>query len=270
MAVLILLGLLGVSPDTSLMVMTFNIRYDNPGDGERSWQYRAEEVAAIMSAADIIGIQEALHHQMQNLARVLPAFGWIGVGRDDGHEGGEYAAIFYRRDRFRVVRSGRFWLSQFPLEIGSVGWDAALPRIATWAAFEDKISEDTTMIINTHFDHRGEEARLQSARLIVERADNLSPTGCVVVMGDFNALPGSEVLETLTAGRLADARSVPLSAPSGPEETYTGFRGMLLRRLDYILVSTELEVLSFETIPSMTASDHLSVVARLRCLRSEL
>ncbi len=96
----------------------------------------------------------------------------------DGHEGGEYAAIYYRRDRFRVVRSGRFWLSQSPLEIGSIGWDAALPRIATWAAFED-----TTVKINTHFDHRGEEARLQSTRLIVEGADGLSPTDCVVEWG---------------------------------------------------------------------------------------
>ena len=257
-------GLLGLSQDTSLSVMTFNIRYDNPGDGENSWPHRAEEVALIMNSTDIVGVQEALSHQIQDLVQALPMFEYIGVGRDDGGVNGEYSAIFYRRDRFRVLQSGTFWLSDTPSEIGSTGWDAALPRIATWAEFEDSLGGDTTLIINTHFDHQGSEARLQSARLIVTRVGELSAGGRFVVMGDFNAGPMSDVLETLTAGRLMDARSVSQAEPIGPEETFTGFRDTLLRRLDYILVTAEIEVLGFETIPSMTASDHLPVTVKLR------
>jgi len=149
----------------TLHVMTWNIRYDNPGDGENAWPHRKDWVAEIIrrEKADIIGLQEVLKGQLDDLTQRLPEMVAYGVGRDDGKMKGEYAPILYRRDRFELLDKSTFWLSKTPDVSGSKDWDAALTRIASWVKLKDKQTGKVFYFINTHFDHRGAEARLQSA-----------------------------------------------------------------------------------------------------------
>ena len=124
--------------DATVQVMTFNIRYNNPDDGENAWPYRKDRVAEIMAEADLIGVQEALNDQLVDLETRLPGFDWFGVGRADGKAEGEFSAIFYRKSRFELLDHDTFWLSETPSVVGSVGWDAALERIATWGKLRDR------------------------------------------------------------------------------------------------------------------------------------
>ncbi|MEM6646242.1 MAG: endonuclease, partial [Bacteroidota bacterium] len=148
-----------VAQEEALMVraMSFNIRYNNPGDGIHAWPNRADDAAAAIAFwdADVAGLQEALRGQINDLSMRLPGYAWLGVGRDDGGDTGEFSPIFYKRDRFNVVTHGTFWLSPTPDEVGSRGWDAALPRIATWAHLQDKTTRASLLVVNTHFDHVG-------------------------------------------------------------------------------------------------------------------
>ncbi len=171
-----------------LRVMSYNIRYDNPGDAAHAWPLRKEMVARtlIFHHSDLVGLQEVLKHQLLDLQKLLPGYRWIGVGRDDGREKGEYAPIGYRPDRFTLVASGTFWLSEKPDSIGSRGWDAALPRIVTWGHFIDTFNERPFYFFNTHFDHIGEHARRQSARLVSQRAQLLAQNHPCILSGDFN------------------------------------------------------------------------------------
>ncbi|MEM8889234.1 MAG: endonuclease/exonuclease/phosphatase family protein, partial [Bacteroidota bacterium] len=140
--------------------MTYNLRYDNPNDGENRWDLRKEFLRDQLKffEPDVMGIQEGLKHQLDYLDGELSAYSYIGVGRDDGKEKGEYTAIFYKADKLSLIRQSTFWLSESPDEI-SVGWDAALERICTYALFEEKAGGAKFYVFNTHFDHRGEKAR---------------------------------------------------------------------------------------------------------------
>ena len=168
--VLIVAMALGVGPTSagSLTVMSFNVRYGTADDGDDAWPHRRGHVVATITAAgpDLLGTQECLAFQREELAAALPAFAVIGVGRDDGNEAGEMCASFYRRDRFDLLDHGTFWLSETPDEVASRGWDAALPRIATWLRLRDRPSGRELLWLNTHFDHRGAEARLESLTLL--------------------------------------------------------------------------------------------------------
>ena len=260
---LLLLLLSTPGADTTLQVMSFNIRYDNPEDGENNWTHRKEEVAAIVRMADIAGIQEALHTQMQVLTGLLPDYEFVGVGRDDGEQAGEYSAIFYRGSRFAALAHGTFWLSEEPDVPGSKSWDAAITRIATWSRFADLASRDTFFVFNTHFDHRGREARERSATLLLSKIEEIAGAAPVIVLGDFNARPDSEVYRTLTSTRLVDARAASVAPPEGPEGTFSGFTEEARRRLDYIFVDRVISVAGFSTIARFKASDHLAVLARI-------
>src|SRR6056297_2032192 len=156
---------------STITIMSYNIRYDNPDDGINAWPNRQDHVAEIMAdiySADIIGVQEALKHQLDDLQARMPGYSWVGVGRDDGRDKGEFSPIFYKTDRFDLIATNTFWLSQTPDRPGSRSWDAAITRIATWARLSDHESGREFYVINTHFDHRGEEARVKSAQLITE------------------------------------------------------------------------------------------------------
>ena len=260
---LLLLLISAPGADTTLQVMSFNIRYDTPQDGEHNWKFRREEVAETVRMADIAGIQEALHGQMQELADLLPEYEFVGVGRDDGERAGEYSAIFYSRSRFAVLASGTFWLSEEPDVPGSRSWDAAITRIATWSRFEDLASRDTFFVFNTHFDHRGSEARKRSAALLLSRVEEMAGAVPAIVVGDFNAEPDSEVYRTLAGTRLVDARAATRTPPEGPAGTFTGFTDEPRRRLDYIFVDRAVRVEDFSTIARFAASDHLAVLARI-------
>ncbi len=164
LAAVLLLGGCAEEKKTDVRWATFNIRYDNPQDSLNNWQYRKDRVCQFIKdhELDIVGMQEVLHNQFQDLRAGLPEYDGIGVGRDDGKTAGEYAPLFYRKDKYEVLDSNTFWLAENSDSVGMMGWDAVCVRIATWAKFKDKATGKIFMAVNTHFDHVGEEARRQS------------------------------------------------------------------------------------------------------------
>ncbi|MEZ4700128.1 MAG: endonuclease/exonuclease/phosphatase family protein [Rhodothermales bacterium] len=254
----------------SVRVMTFNIRYANPGDGVHAWPMRRDRVASIIrfNQADLFGVQEALIGQLQDLDARLPGYARLGVGRDDGKEAGEFSAIYYRRDRFEPIESGTFWLSTTPEVPGSVGWDAAITRVVTWARYRDAGTGKTFYHFNTHFDHRGEQARTESARLIVERIASIAGDTPVVLTGDFNFDPTAPGYGVLTAA-LTDTQHASETGHHGPETTFYGFTftGDTGRRIDYIFTSRGARTLRHATLSDSWdgafASDHLPVFAEI-------
>ncbi len=271
---LLCLGFAGPLHSQSMMTfLTYNIRYDNPGDGEDAWTKRRELLAGQLRFhhPDVFGIQEGLHRQVEYLETQLPDYARIGVGRDDGREAGEYSALFYRTDRFQLLRSGTFWLSETPDTV-SKGWDAALPRICTWALLEETAMQRRFWVFNTHFDHVGQLARLRSAELILQKIAMFN-TGAypVVLMGDLNSEPLSEPVSRLK-NDLRDTRDHSLEPPFGPEGTFNGFQfhEPVTRRIDYIFVSKAWAVQQFAVLSDAVnchyPSDHLPVLARMQLL----
>ncbi|MBI4811682.1 MAG: endonuclease/exonuclease/phosphatase family protein, partial [Ignavibacteriales bacterium] len=187
------------SCDSTFRVMSFNIRYNNPGDSLNSWQYRKERVAQLIRyhKADVCGLQEALTDQIHDLTSLLPDFAWYGVGREDGKSTGEYCPIFYRRNRFQLIQHGTFWLSPFPDSVGSRGWDAALPRRVTWGCLEEHKTGKIFFVMNTHFDHKGETARRMSASLLLDSVKSKIAYAPVIVTGDFNSDDSSDVYQKM-------------------------------------------------------------------------
>jgi endonuclease/exonuclease/phosphatase family metal-dependent hydrolase len=258
-----------------LRIMTFNIRLDLASDGPNAWPYRRDWVASLIRfhAPDAVGVQEALAHMLTELDTRLPGFARVGVGRADGREGGEFSAILYRTDRLELLDGGTFWLSPTPEVAGSKGWDAAIERIATWARFRDRRTGCSHLHLNTHFDHIGEQARQESARLIRHRIAGLAGDLAIIVTGDLNADPRSVPYRIFTRDTLAGA-SAPLrdafDASSGghygPTSSWTAFKAIEPgRRIDYVLVSTHIPVLMHGILPDSWdgrfPSDHLPVLA---------
>ena len=190
-----------VQTDEPVRVMTFNIRYDNPADSLDNWAYRKDRAAKAIRFydADIVGTQEVLHNQLEDLRQRLPSYEVIGVGREDGKEKGEYSALWYRKDRFTAKESGWFWLSETPEVAGSKGWDGACERIATWARLQDKQTGKECFVLNTHLDHVGVEARKCGVKLVLDKVQELGGDLPVIVTGDFNAEPESGVIKQVTS-----------------------------------------------------------------------
>jgi len=229
--------LAGLSEPSPLKVMSFNIRYDNPGDGENRWDARKDLVVETIRKfdPDLLGLQEVLDHQGRFLRESLEGYAFVGVGRDDGAKKGEFAPVLYRKRRFEILDSGHFWLSETPEVPGSVGWDASLPRIATWARLRDRERGRTLVFLNTHWDHRGEEARLESAKLVRRFLDEAKDA--VVVAGDFNT-PGLSSPYNLLHEAFRDPFRGTQFQPKREAGTYHGFRGKATGpRIDWILCS---------------------------------
>jgi endonuclease/exonuclease/phosphatase family metal-dependent hydrolase len=186
--------------EAKLNVMTFNIRMDTSADGFNAWHNRKDFAAACIAfyETDIAGLQEVLHHQLEDLKNCLPEYGALGAGRSDGKTGGEYSAIMYRKDRFEVLSSETFWLSESPTVAGVKGWDAACERIVTWGHFRDKQSGKDFYFANTHFDHIGQTARRESSKLLLSKLNEIAGDKPVIVTGDFNAVSTDEPVRILT------------------------------------------------------------------------
>lgn len=252
-----------------ITVMTYNIRYDTASDGVNQWSNRKDRVAALIrrNRPDLVGLQEALRTQLDDLVARLPDYDVYGVGRDDGKTKGEYSAILVRRTRFEVRASETFWLSETPAVAGSKGWDALLPRIATWARLSDRTTGKEFLFLNTHFDHRGVQARIQSASAIKTHltAVHAATPLPMIMTGDLNVEPTSEAFAALTAGGLLrDARPPGYSQP-----TSLGFEASSPRVsiIDYILHSAGFTPSGFKVITDHDGrffpSDHLPVLARM-------
>jgi endonuclease/exonuclease/phosphatase family metal-dependent hydrolase len=260
-----------------LRIMTFNLRLDLASDGPNAWPYRREWVASLIRfhAPDAIGVQEALAHMLTDLDARLPAFARVGVGRADGRAGGEFSAILYRTDRLELLDNGTFWLSPTPEVAGSKGWDAAIERIATWARFRDRRTGCSHLHLNTHFDHIGEQARQESARLIRQRAAALAGDLPILVTGDLNADPQSAPYRIFTRDTIVgasapfrDAFNASSGGHYGPTSTWNAFKAIEPeRRIDYVLVSRQIPVLTHGILPDSWdgrfPSDHLPVLAAI-------
>ncbi len=254
-------------------VLSFNIRYDNPHDGENRWRERKEKAAETIRFHHIhlAGIQEALHHQVMDLAGSMPEFEWFGAGRDDGETAGEYAPVFYLKSRFDLVFSDHFWLSETP-EKPSMGWDAACMRIVSWGKLYDKWTRRHIYIVNTHFDHIGKTARRKSAELLLNKINEKMGGAPVILTGDFNCTPEDTVYSIITAGTdklpgLKDARFLTDRPAYGSTFTFNGFKPDIHpnKYIDYIFVKNVKGAGRFGIISTIWdgyfASDHFPVAA---------
>ena len=251
--------------DSLLRIATFNIRYDNPDDGPNRWDVRKDSVAALIRAQawDIVGMQEVLHRQLADLLERLPAYRYVGVGREDGKTQGEYAPILYDTTCVRMLESSTFWLSQHPDSAGFIGWDGACTRIATWARFRHLSTGKTFLFVNTHFDHVGQEATRRSARLIVGKIRELSEGQPVILTGDFNVSADSDPYRILTTDG-SGLRDLYRESPvrEGTSHTYHGFGKVPAgqrHKIDFIFVGPGIQVSQTGILPeSPTRTGHVS------------
>lgn len=255
--------------DSLLRVMTYNIRYDYGSifnfDPNR-WSMRRAPLAQMIESydPDILGIQEGIKWQVTDLAYYLPHLAWYGIGREDGKSKGEHAAIYYKKERFDLIDKGTFWLSETP-EKPSIGWDANDYRIASWVLLKEKSTDKMFVVLNTHYDHRGWTAREMSSPLIAEKLKTIAKRLPVIIMGDFNTYPGRTLVD-----KYADSYYKTLNKPEGPHGTLVGDGKFSVEdfkyssRIDYILTSKPIEVLSYRTINDSKEgnffSDHLPVL----------
>ena len=250
-----------------IRVATYNLRMDTPSDGVNAWPHRKENVKALIlyHDFDIIGTQEGFVHQLKDLCE-MPGYAYTGAGRDDGKEGGEYSAIFYKTERFKLIDSGDFWLSETP-NVPGKGWDATCcNRICSWAKFRDVNTKKVFFVFNVHFDHQGVIARRESGKLIVQKIKEIVGKASVIFVGDLNSTPETEQVKTIKT-ILNDSYDVTVLPPYGPVGTFNGFRfdAPLLNRIDYIFVCSGFSVLKYAVLTDAKEqrypSDHMPVVA---------
>jgi endonuclease/exonuclease/phosphatase family metal-dependent hydrolase len=271
--VFILVACSGDSEKNAIKVMTLNIRYDNPGDSINAWPNRAEQVCnfIIDERPDILGLQEVLWPQYEVLDSVLSDYTSAGVGRDDGARAGEMNPVFFRKERFDMVRTITFWLSDTPEIAGSKGWGASLPRIVTWMELVDKNNHEHFFYFNTHFAHDSDSARIMSSKILLNEVAKIAEGFPFILTGDFNMLPSSKGYSILTSPAesvplLKDSFTISEKKPSGPAYTFNGFSDKPGRgRIDYIFVKNGMRVLNQETIikkeHGIYLSDHWPVKA---------
>ena len=250
--------------------MSYNIRYDNPNDGENWWENRKGEVVDLIRYynPDFLGIQEAMPNQRKFIADKLEAYSYIGHGRDGLNTNSEGIPLFYNKTKFKLLEKDIFWLSETPEKV-SKGWDAALNRIVVYGAFESKTNGDTLHIINCHFDHLGKIAREKSADLVVNfiKSRKLSDEK-IIVMGDFNSLPSEKPIQILSQ-QLEDSFNNDQHANYGPIGTFNDFdtERVLTDRIDYIF-TRNMDVKSYRCIGdkrknNLYPSDHLPILIKI-------
>lgn len=276
---LFLASFISAQNNAELRVMTYNIRFAGSADDEanNSWNSRKDLVAEVIrfNKADIFGLQEALHSQIIDLKNSFPKYDWVGVGREDGKEGGEYSPIFFNTEKYKLIRTSTFWLSETPDSV-SKGWDAAFKRVVTWAEFTFLSSGQKFFVFNTHFDHIGESARINSAKLILKKIKEISGDNPTILTGDFNTKSDSPPYSILTNGidgekrfYLNDAETVNSNIHYGSHITFNGFGNDIQpdNKIDFIFVNDKVKVKEHgvisETFDGKYPSDHFPVIAEV-------
>jgi len=260
----------------SLNVLSFNIRFDNPKDAPNDWPSRRDKVASqiLFHEADIIGFQEPVYGQLKDLESRLKDYRYVGIGSDDGKRAGTHAAIFFDERRLQLHESATFWLSETPEVAGSKNWDSVHARIVTWARFTDRVTKRTFYVFNTHFDHKGVEARRHSARILLEAVSRIAASHPSIITGDFNTVPDSEPIQMITSPdnpmRLIDCKSISEQGHYGPSGTFNGFKGKENSDypIDFIFIKGPWRVLQHATLSQtwggLFSSDHFPVFARVQ------
>ena len=261
--------------EPTVRVMSFNIRYSSAPDGENSWDKRKELLLDVIRKADpdLLGTQEVLAGQFDFLGKQLEGYTAVGVGRDDGVRKGEFSAVLYKTDRFEAADSGTFWLSETPDVAGSKSWDSSLPRVATWARLRDQaVKGREVLFVNTHWDHRGKQARVEAGRIIRAWISKHAGKASVVVTGDLNVHDDNEGFLAMVAEdgkpRLLDVYRLAHDKPRNDEATFHGFSGEKKgQRIDFILASPDLSVSEAQIVRTQREgrypSDHYPVTAVL-------
>lgn len=228
----------------AMTVMSFNLRYATANDGPDSWPARRELLFDVIRHhdPDIIGTQEALRGQLDEVERAVPGYVEIGVGRDDGRSAGEYAAILVRVARFEPLDRGTFWFSDTPSVPGSMTWGNRVTRICTWARLRDRRSGRSFFVYNLHLDHESQPSRERSVRLLADRIAERTPADPFLVTGDFNSGEDNPAFLALTGAAAGPARLVDtyrlLHAEDTVVGTYHAFRGTPTGdKIDHILLS---------------------------------
>ena len=271
LSVLILLTITSSIYPQPHTIVSYNIRYDNNWDIENSWEIRRSNIIQMLIkySPSIIGIQEGLLNQVQYIDSSLINYDYVGVGRDDGKNKGEFCAIYFDTSRYVLLKNSTFWLSETPDTI-SVGWDAALERICTYGLFKDRITKKEFWVFNTHFDHMGSIAREKSSGLILKRIKKINRQSLpVILMGDFNSIPNSPPVKEIVT-ELSDALQISTEKLHGPGGTFNGFNEDLPieKRIDYIFTKN-LKVLSYTHVNDRLEnnrhiSDHLPVMIKIK------
>ncbi len=260
----------------SLKVTTFNVRYDNPGDSINRWSNRLPVIQSYFESEspDIIGMQEVLINQLNDLKDILPGYKYVGVGRSDGKEGGEFCPVFYRADAFELMAKSHFWLSESPDVAGSKSWGAHLPRITTWLKLKNLETGHIFFFFNTHLSHVSEEARKQSVALLLWKMHEIAGKAPVILTGDFNSTRDTETYSNIIANYdgfypLWDAEKLATGKTIGGEISYNGFNDERPgTRIDFIFVNGYFDVLRHRVdevkSDGVFISDHYPVSATIK------
>ncbi|MFM7131210.1 MAG: endonuclease/exonuclease/phosphatase family protein, partial [bacterium] len=263
-----------------IRVMSYNIRFGSASDGVNSWPNRRDFLVETIRKynPDLLGTQETLAFQRDDLKNALPDHECLAAGRDDGQEKGEMMALYFRHDRFEKLDSGHFWLSESPDKPGSKSWDSSLPRMVTWVKLKDKLHSGVKPIafFNTHFDHRGPKARAESARLLKSKAELIGKDCRIIISGDFNCGEGSEPYKSLFSAsgdtRFVDSFRQSFPARSGNEGTFSGFNANNTagERIDWIAATPDLKCnqagIDRTGREGRTASDHFAIFASFQAV----
>ncbi|MGL4583194.1 MAG: endonuclease/exonuclease/phosphatase family protein [Flavobacterium sp.] len=257
-------------PET-LKTMSFNVRMDTPKDGVNQWSNRKDWVGEIVrfNEVDIVGMQEVTYGQLVDLQTLLPNYNFVGEGRESGNKG-EFSPIFYAKDRFKLLDSGTFWLAEDPTSKGMVSWDSSLPRVATWAKLEDRLTKRNLVFVNTHFDHKGKLAREKSVEVIANQLKLIVKDESVILTGDLNLPPTDLPYQKIIELGFLDSREL---ATNRAELGFT-FNGWNIEakptsRIDYIFTKgTDLAPWKYQELDIQRgvrfASDHYPVMTEFR------
>ena len=255
--------------DTPVQVMSFNIRYGTAEDGDNSWNFRKAFLFQLIRdrSPHILGLQEALRLQLDEIRSALPQFREAGRGREDGHAKGEYAAILFDTTCFFLLQEGTFWFSDTPDIPGSVSWGNKITRICTWATLRNKVDSRSIDVYNVHLDHESQSSRVRSARALLDTIRSRSSQRPVLIMGDFNAGESNPAVMLVKEAGFSDTfRAIhPGDSLVGTYHAFNGLRHG--EKIDYILVDANASVIDASILRDERLgrypSDHFPVTAAI-------